>query len=331
MQTLPATINRDASTFELARRGVESVQALAGARPRERHRAASRLHDLLAQLEKQDRVALLHGVDVADGVFAELLTDRQGLVRAVTVRLVGYTGNKRWVPLLTALLEQDRDPFVRTRAVEALGHLGDPRAIPTLARVADDRSHPARYHAVRALGQMLPMSARDLFSIALENDDPPMRRVAAETLARDADGEVWGTFMESARDARPAEVRKTVVEGLSASRSSRAAAIVVRMLADDPCPDVRAAAAQALATLRDARTLGALFESALYDPFSVPRAGGTPSGDLAGRDYPVREAAAEAVLMLGGEAAWEELAAPRDSLVSLPEGHRPETRGDTRV
>jgi hypothetical protein len=301
---------------------VERVQALAEARPRERHRAAIRLHDMLAQLEKQDRLELLHGVDVSEGVFAQLLTDRQGLVRAVAVRLVGYTGNSRWIPLLAALIQQDHDPFVRTRATEALGNLGAPEAIPTLARIADDRSHPARYHAARALGQLLPLSAPDLVSIAFEHDEQGVRRVAAETLARAADATVWRTFLESASEARPAEVRVSVVEGLGASRASRAAAFLVRMLTDDPAPDVRAAAAQALAELRDPRTLGALVESALYDPFCMPTSAGPATADrertLPIRDYPVREASAQAVLMLGGETAWEELATPADSLVALP-------------
>ncbi len=320
--------DRVTSALQLARESVERVQALARARPRDRHRAALRLHDLLAQLEKEDRVALLHGIDVSEGAFAELLTDRQGLVRSVAVRLVGYTGNSRWIPLLLALIQQDRDPFVRTGAVEALGHLGDPQVIPALATIADDAAHPARYHAVRALGQLVPLSAPDLVSIAFEHDDAVMRRIAAETIARRSDGAVWARFVESAFDARPAEVRIAIVEGLGLSRMSRAAVPLVRMMAEDPSPDVRAAAAQALATLRDPRTLGALFETALYDPFSTPRptTAALPSerdSTPAGREYPVREAAAEALLILGGVSAWEELASPGDDLVSLPPGPGP--------
>jgi HEAT repeat protein len=119
-------------------------------------------------------------------------------------------------------------------------------------------------------------------------------------------------------------VRQTLVEGLGRSRIPRAAVPLVRVLVEDGSPVVREAAAGALAMLRETRTIGALFESARYDAYSVPAAmssdarasdRGKPSG---ARCYPVREAAAEALRRLGGLQAWEELSASIDDLTVLP-------------
>jgi HEAT repeat protein len=310
----------------LARSGVDGVQALLRAEPRERHRAAMKLHDVLAGLQQEDRLAILRDVDLSEGVLAELLADPRGLVRSVVVRLAGYSGKTRWIPMLVGLIQEDGDAFVRQRAVEALGNLGAIEAIPLLAAIADSTVSLARHHAIRALGQMLPLAARDLMSVALDHSDTTSRRIAAETLARHADRETWALFLDAAFSARPLEVRKSLVVGFGCSRAARAAIPIVRTLIDDPSPEVRIAAAEALTALRDQRTLGALFECALYDPFSVPRAE-HPDAVAAvsrsgGREYPVREAAAEALLVLGGEQAWDELASPPCDLVALPADSR---------
>ena len=306
----------------LARSGAEGIQALLRSEPRERHKAAMKLHDVIAGLQQEDRLSILRDLDLSEGALADLLTDPRGLVRSVVVRLAGYSGNTRWIPLLVGLVQEDGDAFVRQRAVEALGNLAAIETIPLLAQVAGSTVNLARHHAIRALGQVLPMSARDLMSIALDHPDSVSRRIAAETLARQADRATWDLFLKAAFSARPLEARKSLIAGFGSSRAARAAVPIVRALIDDPSPEVRIAAAEALAALRDQRTLGALFECALYDPFSVPRgehadavAAVARSGS---REYPVREAAAEALLVLGGEQAWDEFVSPPCDLVALP-------------
>ena len=289
------------SPIEAAGLDAAHVQALVTARRRHRHRAATTLHDVLAQIERQDRLAVLYGLRVRERVLAKLMRDREALVRSVAARIAGYTGNPRWVASLGGLVDQDRDPFVRTRAVEALGNLRATESLPVLARVAGDRAHPGCYHAVRALGQLLPMSSAGLASIALEHDEPALRRLAAETIARRADGAFWTTFVAATAEVRSAEVRATIVEGFGRSRAARAASPVVRMLSSDPAPEVRVAAADALIALGTPEAVGALFECALRDPFARPRAGAAP-GVV---EYPVREAAADALVALGAsEALW---------------------------
>ncbi len=289
------------STIDTRRVEAADVRALVTTRRRHRHRAATDLHDALRQLEQQHRQEILRGLRVREHVLRRLLSDAQPLVRAVATQLAGYLGDPRWVPRLVALVDEDRDPFVRVRAVAALGSLGAVDAIPLLARVASDGAHPGCYHAVSALGQLLPESARHLFTVALEHRDPGLRRLASETIARRADAGRWPDFVQAACSAGDARVRTTFIEGLGRSRASRALTPVLRALSGDPAPDVRVAAADALITLRAGTLNGgravieALTACSLADPFST-RPAGAPAG---AREYPVRDAATDALVALG--------------------------------
>ncbi len=271
------------------------VRALVMVRRRHRHRAAVELHDALAQLQRQGRQAILNGLRIPDRVVRRLFVDAQPLVRSVTAQLAGYLGDHQWVPRLVALVDEDRDLFVRARAVEALGSLRALDAIPLLARVAAEAAHPACYHAVRALGHLLPASARPLCAIAIEHGESGLRRQACETIARHADLVVWTAFVAAACKAADARVRTTFVEGLGRSRAARAAEPALRALSGDPAPDVRAAAADALITLGGGQeVVEALVTCSLTDPFFT-RTSAAPGSCV----YPVREAAADALMALG--------------------------------
>jgi HEAT repeat protein len=277
------------------------VRALVTARRRHRHRAATELHDALAQLQRQGRHGILNGLGIRGGVLRRLLVDAQPLVRAVAAHLAGYLGDRRWVPRLVALVDEDRDPFVRVRAVEALGNLGAVDALPILARVAADAAHPACYDAVRALGHLLPAAARSLCAIAIEHGDSGLRRQASETIARHADAVVWAAFVAAAGNAADARVRTTFVEGLGRSRVARAVEPALRALSGDPAPDVRAAAAGALITPGGGPdVVEALVACSLTDPYCVGTSAAPDS-----YDYPVREAAADALRALGSGDAIE--------------------------
>jgi CheY-like chemotaxis protein len=272
------------------------VRALVMTRRRHRRRAATELHDALAQLKQEHRQLILRGLRVRERVLRRLLADAQPLVRAVATQLAGYLGDRRWVPRLVAMIDEDRDPFVRVRAVEALGNLGAVEAIPLLARVAADGVHPGCYHAVSALGQLLPESARHLCAIAMEHRERGLRRQASEAIARCADGGLWTDFVQAACSAVDAGVRTTFVEGLGRSRAPRALEPVLRALSGDPAPEVRVAAADALIALSGGReVIEALTVCSLTDPFGTRTAGAPPGA----REYPVREAAADALVALG--------------------------------
>jgi HEAT repeat protein len=310
---------------QLGRLGVRGVRALVDALPRRPHVASLMLHAALGQMQKDGTLSALRDLATPEAPFVALLTDPLAIVRSVTIRLLGHSGDQRWVPRLCNALKDDADPFVRSNAADALGNLDAVDAMPLLAEVVENQGDPARYHALRALGQFGVAAWTHLTRVAVLHPEEAVRRVAAETVARAGDTPAWKALLRSLdEDATSDEVRKTLVEGLGRSRMARAAVPLVRRLVDDSSPAVREAAADALATLRETRTVGALFDSALYDPHSVPASGAcrTTVGDSpdspGDRHYPVREAAAKALRVLGGTQAWEELAAPVDDLTALP-------------
>jgi HEAT repeat protein len=329
MNVMARSIPHDSTAVPIgqsARYTTGDVEALVDVPPGERQGAAVRLHDILIRMRKDGNVGTLRDLHISEQLLAALLNDSRSIVRSVAAMLAGHTGDSRWVPLLERLVREDDDPFARIRAVEALGYLTAVCALPLILEVAHNPSHPAHRHAIRALGRLGPMTDGDLVRLALGHQDEAVRRVAAETIARLASPPAWEQFLHAfANEPRP-EIRQSVVEGFGRSRALRAAVPVVRALVEDPAPAVRQTSAEALAMLGDTRTLGALYECALYDPFFTSTFGSAsvwpPGADevSAARRYPVRDAAAEALLALGGEQAWEELASPDDDLVALPGG-----------
>jgi hypothetical protein len=309
------------------------VEMLVDAPPGERQNAAVRLHDVLIHMRRQGTVETLRDLHVSEPLLAALMNDSRGIVRSAAAMLAGHTGDTRWVPLLARMAREDDDPFTRMRAVEALGYLSEVSALPLILEVARDPSHPAHRHAIRALGRLGPPAEADLGRLALEHEDEALRRVAAETIARTACSPAWTRFLQALADEPRPDIRQSVIEGFGRSRATRAAAPIVRALAGDPVPAVRETSAEALAVLGDTRTLGALYESALYDPFftwTVSEPAWPSEADQAAgvRTYPVRDAAARALAALGGEQAWENLAAPVDDLVALPDSGTTEGPAD---
>jgi HEAT repeat protein len=304
------------------------VEMLVNVPPGERQNAALRLHDVLIRMRRDGNAGTLRDLQISETLLAALLNDSSDIVRSVAAMLAGHTGDSRCVALLARMVREDEDSFARIRAVEALGYLGAVSALPLILEVAHDPSHPAYRHAIRALGRLGPTADADLGRLALEHEDEAIRRVAAETIARMASSPAWTRFLQMfANEPRP-EIRQSVIEGFGRSRASRAAPPIVGALVSDPMPAVRQTCAEALVMLGDTRTVGALYESALYDSFFVWTVSDLAAGPLEAdkalgtRSYPVRVASARALATLGGERVWQELAAPIDDLVALPGGGR---------
>ncbi len=288
-----------ATARSLGEMGVPGLQALVDAfRGRNRRATALLLHEALNHLP-DDRLRSLAALKIRDRAFVRLLRDRHAIVRSVSIRIAGHSGQCRWVPLIAKVLDEDSDGFVRCRAADALGHLEAADAMPLLARVAEDRLDPARYHAVRALGRLGPAACSHLARLSVDHAEEVLRRIAAETIVHFGDSGAWETLTAAVAGATSCEVRKTLVEALGRSRTSRATAPLIDRLAHDGSPIVREAAAEALATLGDTRSIAALLDSARHDPFAEPD--GTAIGSRASTRwrYPVREAAAEALVVLG--------------------------------
>jgi HEAT repeat protein len=301
----------EAAARELGRLGVTGVQPLVDRFHRRRRVVARLLHEALGQLERAGTPAPLRQLRIRETVFARLLHDPRPLVRSVAVRVAGHTGNRIWIPSLMRLLGTERDSFVRNRVVEALGELEAIEALDVLRALAEDRAEPARYHAIAALGGLGDPAWPHLERLALTHPESALRRAAAQTLARVVDHGHWLAFLGRLDAGLPEPTRQTAIEGLGRSAARRAMEPLVRALLGDPAPCVREAAADALAALGEPDAAPALAQSALRDPYWVPvppGAHGSPNHpEGPDREYPVREAASEALLLVGGMRAWEEL------------------------
>jgi HEAT repeat protein len=291
--------------LQLADLGASGVQLLVDAFPTQRQAAATMLYGVLKEMERAEALGSLRDLRIDASSFRPLLADQQAIVRTTAVTVLGCTGDLRWALTLGRVLGEDSDPFVRGAAVDALARLGSPDVLSELVAIAEDARGAARYDAIRAIGRLGADGCSHLVAVALEHHDETARRVAAEALARFADAELWQALLARFVVAG-AEVRRTLVEGFGRSRAGRAAIALVRALNGDKSAMVREAAADALPLLREPRVIGALMDSALYDSYTESGPAEGQSGSPAVR-YPVREAAAEALLILGGTEAIEAL------------------------
>lgn len=301
---------------QLVDMGAPAVQLLIDAFLDGREGAAAVLDEVLTEMQRAGTTAVLRDVKVEDGPFRALLADHHPAARRSAVAILGYTGDVRWTRQLGRVLREDPDPLVRTTSVDALTRLGSPEVLPELSSGVEGARDEVRYEAIRAIGRLGPPGWWYLVPLATEHADEQVRTVAAETIARCAGAAVWESLVSRVRSARCHEVRRTLVAGFGQSRSARTAQVLVRALIEDESPVVRQAAADALPLLREPRVIGALIDSALYDPHAEPVAADAREGTPTLR-YPVREAAADALLVLGGP---EALASLEDvpNLVAMP-------------
>jgi HEAT repeat protein len=295
-----------AAVQQLADMGAAAVQLLIDRMPDRPDGAATVLDAVLTQMDRAGTLAVLRDLTLEDRQVRALLVDPHAVARRATVRILGCTGDLRWTRLLGRVLREDPDPLVRSATVEALARLGSPDVLDDLSSSVEGARDDVRYDTIRAIGGLGPAGCWYLVALAVEHPHEQVRTVAAETLARCADVAAWESLLSRLRSARCHDVRRTLVEGFGRSRAVRTARVLVRALIEDESPIVRQAAADALPLLRDPRVMGALVDSALYDSYSEPDAGEAPKGSPTLR-YPVREAAAEALLVLGGTEALESL------------------------
>lgn len=101
--------------------------------------------------------------------------------QAFIVRLVGRTGDERYVEPLIDVLIQDT-PTMQTAAAEALGWIGDQRALSPLLLFMTDEENTLREVATEALGRLRDPRAVEPLLAALEDENEWVRRAAAEGL-----------------------------------------------------------------------------------------------------------------------------------------------------
>jgi HEAT repeat protein len=214
--TLPALLTRLERAAEQDRGALGLALPGAAARARDPH-VAARLLALFARVDGADRDALIEALARTQGALGALTTlarepdpaDRAKVAESVA-------GDAAALPLLIELAH-DTDASVRSNAAWSLGFVADARAGAELTRLLDDRSADVAADAALALGRSAGSARRD---------------VRHELCARLADPR--------------AIVRAAALTGVRLDGQSCDEAELVRLLASDPAPRVRAAAALVL-------------------------------------------------------------------------------------
>lgn len=240
------------------------VRVRAAAEAGERERAAD-LYRAYARRGGDDPRVL---GDLARAALARATEHPDPDVRARAVRAIEDRRVESLAPRVFALLRDDADEVAATAAVAVLrGH----RDAPGVAAAMLESEHArARAIATAGVARKVGPASRPEIEPKLEDDDPEVRAAAVTAIA------AWGERRDSWRllaaaheDGDP-RVRAAALRALGEGERSGAAAAAVRGVADE-APEVRRAAAYALAELEHAR--GLRLAARAPDPAIALRAG----------------------------------------------------------
>lgn len=190
----------------------------------------------------------LHGL-------AEALRDPDPRVARAASRALARLRDPAAVPHLLSALD---DPTTAVAAARLLGRIGDPAAVEPLLPVAGSGPSDIRVAAVEALGAIGDARALGPLATALEDPDRDVANAAGRALGRIGD--------PAAREVLERAFTRTrstaAAIGLAASRHAVALPFLYERLATgDPADPDTAAAALAVAEVRDPRALGPLLET----------------------------------------------------------------------
>lgn len=152
---------------------------------------------------------------VADMLIAAL--DRNDLSehqRALVVRLIGRTQDKRMVPTFVDMM-MIASETLQGAAAEALGHIGDPEAVEPLITVLDDADSAVREIAINALARIGDIRAADTILPMLESGDEWTRRAAALALGELGDRRAVRPLLRMLREDESQDVRKAADTSLA--------------------------------------------------------------------------------------------------------------------
>jgi HEAT repeat protein len=189
-----------------------------------------------------------------------VLRDPDRNLRRAAAEALGQIADPQSTPALLLALE-DEHWSVRCGAAAALGRIGSGKALPGLVQRLEDEDATVRRAALAALGELRDVRGARPLLRAL--DDPGLRSTAVEALRRlgpDALGEV-----ERAYAAAGPEVRKLLVD-LAGRLDDPAAGRLLTAALADASPTVRAEAALALGDGERREALRALMDMKAQDP-----------------------------------------------------------------
>jgi HEAT repeat protein len=188
----------------------------------------------------------------AESRMRERLADRDARVRECAVRVAGYFGFDACVPGILAALD-DRDEDVRRAAIEQLPVIDDPDAASRLATAMRDetpRNRAAAAHAARGLDHPALDAA---LTAALADPDPWVRYFAAGSVGQRRHTGSLPALMGIAADDPAPQARIAALQAIGALDADAALPLAVRYLREGD-EDLAGAALRALATGRSSDT-----------------------------------------------------------------------------
>ena len=213
------------------------------------------------------------GVEGAVASLKGAVDDPHAAVRASAIAALGGQRNASGVDGLMAALA-DRDPEVRQAAARALGEIGDRRAVDRLMEQLSDTDSGVRAAVAAALAALGEPSG-ELVLQTLEDS-----ATARAELARRADSRAIGALLRLGAEGSSPE-RLAVARTLEMAPWPVAVPALIASLEHDLDVDVRATAARALGTKRDARAIEPLL-LALVDQSNQVRGAAVESLDQLG-------------------------------------------------
>lgn len=195
---------------------------------------------------RRNAIWALGQIEVSEAVPAvtQALSDADAGVRRTAAWALGQIESPSAVPALADALG-DEDAGVRRDAIWALGQIESADAVEPLRRALSDADPEIRATAAWALGQIEPREAPAELIDALGDSDEHVRQTAVWALSQIEDpGSV--VPLRAMLGAENAESRMGALYALGQIRSEEAVAAIATLL-DDPDPEVKRAAARALA------------------------------------------------------------------------------------
>lgn len=229
-----------------------AVRVAAGRALARTHTAAA-AEALLDHLEEPDEevrhnlIASLRGIgEHGHAAIVARLVGADDRVNAAVAQVLELP-NGDGLEILRHVLEHD-GPQARLAAVRALGHFGEERDTRILADLLDDDDETVRLAARNSLRALGPLATGVLLEV-LKRDTSPASDLAAEALSAMGAGAA-GALREAMADA--AEGFRARLLRLLTEADAAAAREIARGLLEDPSPQVRLAAAEALEQVGDA-------------------------------------------------------------------------------
>lgn len=176
------------------------------------------------------------------------LEDRAGLVKAAAIKVFGRAGDRTVIPALERA-QGDELPIVRAAAYGALFRLGRKEAWDQLRRSAEALNPEERAAALRVMGELKEDRAYPILIEAMDYKQPSVRGAAAQALGMLAKPEAAVSLQRALEDPVPA-VRATAALSLAELGLKESVSALKRALADSS-PMVQAKAAAALLRLNE--------------------------------------------------------------------------------